>query len=94
MDIEEELLALIKAIPYNKLDVDYKDREWIYKYGKNFVFVADRKDFPYIHYTLNGNDLPSAIGYAISSILDSKATQKSKEDYFKTLEKLIEEIQK
>lgn len=94
MDIEERIIALVKDIPYNKLVIEYKDRKWTYKYNENFTFVADRKDYPYIHYTLNGKDLPSAIGYVINSILDKKATQKSKEDYYKTLEKLVEEIQK
>lgn len=96
-EIEEELIALVKAMPYNKLITDNKDSKWTYKYGKNFTFVAERKGlggFAYFEYTLNGVALATFFGYVISNILLDKATQKSKEDYYKTLEKLVEEIQK
>lgn len=72
--IEERIIELIKAMPYNEMEIDYKDRKWTYKYGRIFTFVADRKDFPYIQYTLNGKDLPSAFGYVINQILDGKAS--------------------
>lgn len=97
MDAEERLIELVKAIPYNKLITEHKDRKWTYKYGKNFTFVAESKGlggFAYFEYTLNGVDLSQDLGYVISRVLNDKATQKSKEDYYKTLEKLIEEIQK
>lgn len=96
-EVEERLIELVKFIPYNKLVTDYKDSKWTYKYGKNFTFVAEGRGsvgFSYFKYTLNGVDLSQDLGYVISRIMINKATQKSKDDYTKALEKLVEEIQK
>lgn len=96
-EIEEELLALIKAMSYNKLVIEHKDSKLTYKYDKNFTFVAEGKGvggFAYFEYTLNGVDLSQDLGYVISRVLNDKAIQKSKDDYTKALEKLVEELQK
>ena len=96
-DVEERLIELVKFIPYNKLVTEHKDRKWTYKYDKNFTFVAEGKGsggFTYFEYTLNGVDLSQALGYVISRIMNDKATQQSKDDYNKALEKLLEDIQK
>lgn len=97
MDIEERIIELVKAMPHNEIVTEYKDRKWTYKYGKIFTFVAEGKGtggFSYFEYSLNGVDLSQDLGYVISRIMIDKATQKSKDDYTKALEKLVEEIQK
>lgn len=96
-EVEERLLELVKFIPYNKLVIEREDLKCTYKYGKNFTFVAEGGGlggFSYFKFTLNGVDLPEDLGYVISRIMVDKATQKSKDDYTKALEKLVEEIQK
>lgn len=96
-EIEERIIELVKAMPYNEMKIEHKDRKWIYKFGKNFTFVAEGKGlggFAYFEYTLNGVDLSQDLGYVISRILNDKAMQKTKDDYTKALEKLVEEIQK
>lgn len=93
MDIEERIIELVKAMPHNEIVIDYEGNKWTYKYGKIFTFVVEKTGFGGRSYILNGVDLPSAFGYVISHILDDKATQKSKEDYNKTLEKIAKELQ-
>lgn len=96
-ELEERIIELAKFIPYNKLVTEHKDRKWTYKYGKNFTFVVEGRGsggFSYFEYSLNGVDLSQSLGYVISRVMLEKATQKSKDDYTKALEKLVEEIQK
>lgn len=96
-EVEERLLELIKAIPYNKLVIKKEDDKYSYKYGKNFNFIFERHGiFPHIYfeYSLNGVTLSDSLGYIIRGILEEKDLQRCKEEYRKSLAKLVEEIQK
>lgn len=97
MIAEERIIELVKAIPYNKLVIKKDDNKYSYKYGKNFNFIVERcgiGSFQYFIYSLNNVTLSDSLGYVIRGILEEKDIQRCKEEYKKSLEKIVEEIQK
>ena len=93
-ELEEELLALIKAIPYNEIKYKYTMcRRDIYTY-ENFRFEVIDYGCGVKCYILNKKDISDEFGKKIEKILEEKLSQLDKDKHINFLYNVIEELKK
>ena len=91
-EIEDRLLELIKAIPYN--EIKYKHtvcRRDIYTY-ENFRFEVIDYGCCVKCYILNKKDISDEFGEKIEEILIEKLEQVERDKHFNFLQNVIEEL--
>lgn len=93
-EIEEELLALIKAMPHNK--IKYKctmTGKDVFTY-ENFKFEIINCGYGLKYYYINDKGIEDEFGSEIEEILEEKLSQSDKDEYFNFLQGVIEELKK
>lgn len=93
-EIEERLLELIRAMPYNQ--IKYKHtmcRRDIYTY-ENFRFEVIDYGCGVKCYFLNKKEIEDEFGSEIEEILEEKLSQLDRDKHFNFLQSVIEELTK